>query len=96
LELLFKAFERHQYYYLKDLIKITQQPMVSSYVLIKYCEIRKPSFLTDTEHASHKTETTIYCMIFPILGTFKRNPQEHLYLQYEEPAQEHVGTKTRI
>ncbi|CAB4012685.1 General transcription factor IIF subunit 2 [Paramuricea clavata] len=27
LELLFKAFERHQYYYLKDLIKITQQPV---------------------------------------------------------------------
>lgn len=29
LELLFKAFERHQYYFLKDLIKITQQPVVS-------------------------------------------------------------------
>ncbi|XP_046854509.1 general transcription factor IIF subunit 2-like isoform X1 [Xenia sp. Carnegie-2017] len=27
LELLFKAFERHQYYYMKDLIKITQQPL---------------------------------------------------------------------
>ena len=27
LELLFKAFERHQYYFLKDLIKITQQPV---------------------------------------------------------------------
>ncbi|XP_028402996.1 general transcription factor IIF subunit 2-like [Dendronephthya gigantea] len=27
LDLLFKAFERHQYYFLKDLIKITQQPV---------------------------------------------------------------------
>lgn len=26
LDMLFKAFERHQYYYMKDLIKITQQP----------------------------------------------------------------------
>lgn len=29
LDMLFKAFERHQYYYMKDLIKITQQPSVS-------------------------------------------------------------------
>lgn len=30
LEMLFAAFEKHQYYNVKDLVKITNQPIVSS------------------------------------------------------------------
>lgn len=33
LEMLFAAFEKHQYYNIKDLVKITRQPVVS---LISY------------------------------------------------------------
>lgn len=30
------------------------------------------------------------------LGTFKRNSEEHLCVQYQESTQEHVGIETRI
>ena len=33
-ELLFKAFEKHQYYALKDLHALTKQPMVSIYTVL--------------------------------------------------------------
>ena len=35
-ELLFKAFEKHQYYALKDLHALTKQPMVSVYITSFY------------------------------------------------------------
>lgn len=35
LEMLFSAFEKHQYYNLKDLVRITNQPVVSERVEFK-------------------------------------------------------------
>ena len=40
MNILFAAFEKHQYYNIKDLAGITRQPVVSpSFGLSKYCEI---------------------------------------------------------
>jgi len=33
-ELLFAAFEKHQYYNVKDLVRITNQPIVTSFLLL--------------------------------------------------------------
>ena len=33
-DLLFNAFERHQYYTFKDLVGITQQPTVSTHLFV--------------------------------------------------------------
>ena len=35
-EMLYGAFEKHQYYSLKDLVQITQQPVVSASIVIVY------------------------------------------------------------
>ena len=34
LDMLFAAFEKHQYYNIRDLVKITRQPIVSTYYII--------------------------------------------------------------
>ena len=34
MDMLFSAFEKHQYYNVRDLVKITKQPVVSPYVLL--------------------------------------------------------------
>lgn len=37
MDMLFAAFEKHQYYNIKDLVKITNQPVVSYCYQILYC-----------------------------------------------------------
>ena len=42
MEMLFSAFEKHQYYNVKDLVKITKQPVVSA---MYYRRLLKTSIL---------------------------------------------------
>lgn len=36
LDMLFAAFEKHQYYNIRDLVKITRQPIVNIFLIILY------------------------------------------------------------
>lgn len=35
-DMLFAAFEKHQYYNIRDLVKITRQPIVNIYILFTH------------------------------------------------------------
>jgi len=46
-ELLFAAFEKHQYYNVKDLVRITNQPIVSSLMISRCCRIALVKGMSD-------------------------------------------------
>jgi hypothetical protein len=47
MDMLFAAFEKHQYYNIKDLVKITNQPVVRKSYQLKICTVISFSFLLD-------------------------------------------------
>ena len=47
MDMLFAAFEKHQYYNIKDLVKITNQPVVRKSYQLKICTVIYLSFLLD-------------------------------------------------
>lgn len=45
LDLIFTAFQQHEYYNFKDLVQKTQQPVVSGYIPPQFLPYLSPSFL---------------------------------------------------
>lgn len=71
-DMLFAAFEKHQYYNIRDLVKITRQPIVNIYLLF--------ILFSHTIFKYIIAEILTLCIFnifhtYYILGLFKRNPQ---------------------
>lgn len=45
LDMLFAAFEKHQYYNIRDLVKITRQPIVNIYIFSIYSIIQNAFYV---------------------------------------------------
>lgn len=80
LDMLFAAFEKHQYYNIKDLVKITKQPIVSRLYQKSFSRPRR----LNTKKCNHFT------------GLLEGDSVRGLQLQPEKSSQEHVGTETGI
>lgn len=80
LDMLFAAFEKHQYYNIRDLVKITRQPIVSSTNI----------FYTLSSRIMWSVST--YEINF--LGVPERNSQRSVQLQSEKSTQKYVGIET--
>ena len=57
MEMLFKAFDKHQYYNIKDLVNITKQPVVSDHSKLKI------DCIAFVVIASFSMETSVYRVI---------------------------------
>jgi hypothetical protein len=81
LDMLFNAFTKHQFYNIKDLVKITQQPSVSFFFfLFRYTRI---SFYD-------------HFRVFRVIDLFEGYTARDLQIQRERTAQERVGAQRRV
>lgn len=111
LDMLFSAFEKHQYYNIKDLVDITKQPVVrcvstsnslsmwtQSSTLWSLKTSRRKLFSCANCWLNHWfMENNIHLLpIFLFSDIPKGNPAWHWPLQREGNTQEHLGAQTRI
>lgn len=94
--MLFSAFEKHQYYNIKDLVDITKQPVVrleSSVIthLKQYYWLKKLLL-----HLALILKNIIsYCLFF-FSDLLEGNPAWYWHLQCEGNTQEHLGAQARV
>lgn len=94
--MLFSAFEKHQYYNIKDLVDITKQPVVrleSSVIthLKQYYWLKKLLL-----HLVLILKNIIsYCLFF-FSDLLEGNPAWYWHLQCEGNTQEHLGAQARV
>lgn len=79
--MLFSAFEKHQYYNIKDLVDITKQPVV-----------RPPGAIRPTKNK--KTQLSI--CFFPSSDLPEGNSAGYWHLQLQRNSQEYLGAQARI
>lgn len=82
MDMLFSAFEKHQYYNIKDLGKITNQPMVRQLDLLPHY------------HWIWTNDLQIPCLY--LVGLSEGNTERDLHVQRQGALQKHVGAQKGV